>query len=107
MVVHVSGDKETAVVPRNIQEVVPFGGGSVMVWGCVSFGCKMNIITIRGNLNGPRYQQEILERTVIPYSDNHPIATRTIFMDDNARPQNVLSPSSCTRMQLRLFHGQP
>jgi len=57
----------TAMVPRNIQETVPFGGGSVMVWGCNSLGCKMDLITIRGNLNGPLYQQEILERAVVPH----------------------------------------
>lgn len=81
--------RNTAMAPRNIQEVVPFGGGSVMVWGCISAGCKMDLITIRGNLNGPRYQQEILERAVVPHFDNHPLGTRPIFMDDNARPHRA------------------
>ena len=60
-----------------------------MVWGCISWDCKMDLITIRGNLNGPRYQQEILERAVVPHFDNHPLATRPIFMDDNARPHRA------------------
>jgi hypothetical protein len=28
--------KNTAYTPRNIQQSVPYGGGSVMVWGCIS-----------------------------------------------------------------------
>ena len=42
----------TAYAERNIVEAVPFGGGSVMVWGCVSYDCKLDLITVRGDLNG-------------------------------------------------------
>ena len=42
----------TAYAERNIVETVPVGGGSVMVWGCVSYDCKLDLITVRGNLNG-------------------------------------------------------
>lgn len=81
--------RNTAMAPRNIQETVAFGGGSVMVWGCISMNCKLDIITIRGNLNGVRYQQEVLDRAVVPHFENHPLATRPIFMDDNARPHRA------------------
>ena len=37
----------TAYAPRNIQETVMFGGGSVMVWGCDSNDCKMDLISAR------------------------------------------------------------
>ena len=37
----------TAYAPRNIQETVPFGGGSVMVCGCVSYDCKIYLITVQ------------------------------------------------------------
>ena len=79
----------TAMVPRYIQETVPFGGGSVMVWGCISLRCKLDLITVRGTLTGPRYQQDVLERAVVPHFDNHPLASRPIFMDDNARPHRA------------------
>lgn len=77
------------MVPGNVLETVAYGGGSVMVWGCISVTCKMDLITILGNLNAVRYQQEILERAVIPHFNNHPLATRPIFMDDNARPHRA------------------
>jgi hypothetical protein len=44
--------KNTAYIPRNIQPTVPYGGGSVMVWGCISHDCKLDLVTIQGNLTG-------------------------------------------------------
>ena len=38
--------KHTAYTPRNIQPTVPYGGGSVMVWGCISHDCKLDLVTI-------------------------------------------------------------
>ena len=79
----------TAYAARNIMPTVPFGGGSIMVWGCISFDCKLDLVTIRGNLTGARYIQEVLDPVVIPHFDNHPLATRPLFMDDNARPHRA------------------
>ena len=87
----------TAMAERNILETIPFGGGSVMVWGCVSFSCKLDLISVHGTLNGPRYQHDILETAVIPHFDNHPLATRPIFMDDNARPHRSRAVRECLR----------
>jgi len=81
--------KNTAYAPKNIQPTVPFGGGSIMVWGCFSHDCKLDLITVRGNLNGERYAEEILNTTVIPHFDDHTLASRPIFMDDNARPHRA------------------
>ena len=46
----------TAYAERNIVKTVPFGGGSVMVWGCVWYDCKLDLITVRDDLNGQIYQ---------------------------------------------------
>ena len=35
--------RNTAYSQRHIQETVPFGGGSIMVWGCVSHDCKLDL----------------------------------------------------------------
>ena len=43
-----------ACAASNIQETIPIGGGSVMVWACVSRDFKSDLVTFRGNLTGPR-----------------------------------------------------
>jgi transposase len=70
---------------RNIQPTVRYGGGSVMVWGCISHDCKLDLDTIQGNLTGDQYIRDVLQ-PVVPHFDNHPLATRPVYMDDNARP---------------------
>ena len=83
--------RNTAYAPRNILPNVPFGGGSVMVWGCFSHDCKLDLLTIRDNLTGARYIQEVLQPHVVPHFDNHTLASRPVFMDDNARPHRSMA----------------
>ena len=76
----------TTYTPRNIQPPVPYGGGSVMVCGCISHDCKLDLVTIQGNLTGDQYIRDFLQPVVVPHFANHLIATRPVYMDDNARP---------------------
>ena len=46
----------------------------------------MDLVTIQGNLTGDQYIRDVLQPVVIPHFDNHPLATRPVYMDDNARP---------------------
>ena len=54
--------------------------------GCISHDCKLDLVTIQGNLTGDQYIREVLQPVVVPHFDNHPLATRPVYMDDNARP---------------------
>jgi transposase len=58
-----------------------------MVWGCISHDCKLDFVTIQGNLTGDQYIRDVLQPVVIPYFNNHPLATRPVYMDDNTRPR--------------------
>ena len=78
--------KNTAYIPRNIQPTVPYDGALVMVWGCISHNCKLDLVTIQGILTGDQYIRDVLQPVVVPHFDNHPLATRPVHMDDNARP---------------------
>ena len=78
--------KNTAYTPRNMQPTVPYGGGSVIVWGYISHDCKLDLVTIQGNLNGDQYIRDVLQPVVVLHFDNHPLATRPVYMDDNAMP---------------------
>ena len=57
-----------------------------MVWGCISHDCKLDFVTIQGNLTGDQYIRDVLQPVGVPHFDNHPLATRPAYMDDNARP---------------------
>ena len=54
--------------------------------GCISHNCKLDLVTIQGNLTGDQYIRDVLQRVVVPHFDNHQVATRPVYMDDNARP---------------------
>lgn len=95
--VRVWRQRNTAYSQRHIQETVPFGGGSIMVWGCVSHDCKLDLLNVQGTLTGQKYQTDILETAVIPHFDDHPLLTRPVFMDDNARPHRSRAVIECLR----------
>jgi transposase len=56
-----------------------------MVWGCISHDCKLDLVTIQGNLIGDQYIRDVLQPVVVPHFNNHPLATRLVYMDDNTR----------------------
>jgi transposase len=54
--------------------------------GCISHDCKLHLVTIQGNLTGDQYIRDVLQPVVVPHFDNHPLATRSVYMDDNVGP---------------------
>ena len=54
--------------------------------GCISHDCKLDLVTIQGNLTRDQYIRDVLQPVVVPHFDNHSLATRPVYMDDNARP---------------------
>ena len=59
-----------------------------MVWGCISHDCKQDLVTIQGNLTGDQYIRDVLKPVVVHF-DNHTLAARPVYMDDNARPHRA------------------
>ena len=57
--------------------------------GCFSFDCKLDLYVLDGNLTGQKYRDNVLAPRVVPHSDNHALAARPMFMDDNARPHRA------------------
>jgi hypothetical protein len=55
--------------------------------GCISYDCKLNLITIRGNLTGDQYIRDVLQ-PVVPHFEKHTLPARSVFIDDNARPHH-------------------
>jgi hypothetical protein len=46
--------------------------------GCISHDCKVDLVTIQGNLIGDQYIRDVLQPVVVPHFDNHPLATRPV-----------------------------
>jgi hypothetical protein len=68
-----------------------FGGGGFIGWGCLSLICKIDLYVIDWTLRGQKYRDQILRSLVVPHFDGHPLASRLILMDGNARPHNPYS----------------
>jgi transposase len=54
--------------------------------GCISHDCKLDLVTIQGDLTGDQYIRDVLQPVVVPHFDHIQLATRPVYMDDNARP---------------------
>lgn len=69
--------------PENVVERDRYGGGSVMIWGGISYQGKTELVTVNGTLNSVRYCNEIIRPVVHPYiRDRH----ADTLQQDNARP---------------------
>lgn len=69
----------------NFRQKENFGGGSIMVWGGISFHGRTELVAVNGGrLTADRYIRDILEPHVIAYGPF--VGDNFIFMDDNARP---------------------
>lgn len=82
-------EKNQAYDENHVCPITPFGGGGVTVWGCFSLNCKLEMYVLGGNMNGQIYRDNVLRDIVVPHFDNHPLATRPLYMDDNARPHRA------------------
>ena len=79
----------TSFQDNHILGTTAFGDGSVTVWGCFSFDCKLDLYVLDGNLTGQKYRDNVLSPRIVPHFDNHALADRPMFMDDNARPHRA------------------
>lgn len=66
-----------------VHEVDRYGGGSIMVWGGISYQNRTPLVIVRGNLTGQRYRDEILTPVVVPFLNAN--VNVTLFQQDNAR----------------------
>jgi transposase len=53
---------------------------------CTMSNVIVDLVTMQGNLTGDQYIRDVLHPAVVPHFDNYPLATRPMYMDDNARP---------------------
>ena len=68
-----------------VQEIVPFGGVSVMVWGSICGQQWTDLTVTDGNLTAHRYINQVLRPVLLPFLQHQP---RFSFQEDNARPHS-------------------
>lgn len=68
--------------PFAMQPTLVGGGGSLMVWGCMSASGVGPIVRMHGSVNGECYR-DLLQDTVLPYIRQH-LPANTVFQQDNA-----------------------
>ena len=56
------GEKNT-LNSMNLLPTVKFGGGSIILWGCVASTGTVNLVKVEGHMNSSQYQQ-ILDKNV-------------------------------------------
>jgi hypothetical protein len=72
-------------IDSTVQEIVAFGGGSIMVWGGITLTGRTELVVLRGgSLTAVRYLRDIVEPHVVPFAEN--MGRDFILQQDNARP---------------------
>ena len=85
---------------EHVRMTKKFGGGSIMVWACITWDGVGFMSHISGNMNGELYLDVLkdeLQKTIDWYGYN---AHEVIFMQDNASPHT-------TRANLKWLEEQP
>jgi hypothetical protein len=57
------------------------------------------LYVVDGNLTGQQYRDNVLAPLVVPHFDNHALADRPMFMDDNARPNRARIVQYCLQQE--------
>ena len=78
-----------------VQEVYPFRGGTVMVWGGIALGRRTPLYVCENNMTGMLYARDIIRGLVEPISQA--IGENFIFLDDNAPPHRTLEVQTTLR----------
>lgn len=69
------------LLEKNLTPTVKYGGGSIMLWGCMSAAGVGELVEIEGTLNAAKYEQ-ILEEKMLP-SARRLVGRGFLFQQDN------------------------
>lgn len=90
--------KNTAFHQKNILPTVKFGGGSIMLWGCVASSGTGNIVKVEGRMDSNQYQQ-ILQNNVKESVQKLKLRRGWLFQQDN-------DPKHCSKSTKAFMEGQ-
>lgn len=80
--------RNTRYDPKNMVQFDRFGGGSVMIWGAISYNHKSALHVVPDTLKAQQYLNDVLIPIAIPFGEQS-VGDGFIFQDDNARPHRA------------------
>jgi transposase len=80
----------TALQPKHVSLTRKFGGGSVMVWGCMGYNGVGRLTIIDGNVDSIKYKR-ILSQNLEESAEILGISDEFIFQQDNAPPHKAVN----------------
>ena len=76
-------EKGEGLIQREVQGTIKFGGGNIMVWGCMGWNGVGNLAEVEGKMNADQYVS-ILEDHMLPsLKDSGISGEEVIFQQDN------------------------
>ena len=74
-------------LPCTVRQHDRYGGGSVMVWGGITYDGRTDLLRVEGRLTGVCYSDEVLRPIVVPFQRR--VGRNFEFQQDNARPHTA------------------
>ena len=75
--------KDTQLKPQHVQQTVKHGGGSVMVWSCITWSGVGFLVFIDGNMDKQLYKTILQEDLLRTLEDYHLNQKDVVFVHDN------------------------
>ena len=71
------------LIERGVQDTVKFGGGNIMIWGCLGWESVGRLAEVEGKMNAEQYV-DIMENNLLHNMEESEISLQdVIFQQDN------------------------
>lgn len=85
--------KGEGLIEREVQNTVKFGGGNIMVWGCMEWSGVGQLAEVEGRMNADQYV-DILENHLLPSMQEFEIPVEELIFQQNNDPKHTSKKTS-------------
>ena len=85
--------KGEGLIEREVQNTVKFGGGNIMVWGCMEWNGVGQLAEVEGRMNADQYV-DILENHLLPSMQEFEIPVEELIFQQNNDPKHTSKKTS-------------